>query len=121
MIKKSQVKTDDPEREYFDEETYPLLKCTCTVTNAGQAKFGGWTDEALQRYAELMEINKVARKSMEGSVMEDAYYDEIRQLYNIKGKTPEEQAEMAGTKKPKLDKPAAKKVANLLWNSDDDE
>ena len=121
VAKKSQVRTDVPTTAYYDEETYPLLECTCTKPNAGQAKFGGWTEAALKRYAQLLTINKTARKSVEGSELEDAYYEHIRKIYNIKGKTPEEQAEISGSKKPKAAAAPAAKVAGLLWNSDSDE
>jgi hypothetical protein len=70
VAKLSQVKTNDPKTAYYDEETYPLLKCLCTNPNAGQQKFGGWTDAALARYAELMKSNRDARKSQDSADLE---------------------------------------------------
>lgn len=59
--------------------------------------------------------------AQEGSELEDAHCDQVRLTYHITGKTPEEQAELSGSKKPKANKAPAKKVSGLLWISDDDE
>ena len=76
---------------YVNVETDPTFLGTYTKTDAGQKKFGGWSNEGLKRYKELYFLNKEARKKATTPALEQEILDALRAENGIEAETWEDQ------------------------------
>ena len=101
------------------EEDATLLS-KWTDSNCGQAKFGGWKDEGLDRFIEFRKDVKKGRAKSHNETLENEILTLLRAQNNITAPTPEEQRKLDGygqRKTPAAAKPGKK---GLLWNPDDE-
>ena len=91
-----------------------------TDSNCGQAKFGGWKDEGLDRFIAFRKDVKKGRAKSHNETLENEILTLLRAENNITAPTPEEQRKLDGYGQRKT--PAAAKPAKqgLLWNADDE-
>jgi hypothetical protein len=61
----------------------PNLNGKYTVTDKGQQKWGGWTNDGLVRFNTLYQAVKLARKSKEGAQLEEETLVLLRQKHKI--------------------------------------
>ena len=77
-------------KEYVNVKTDPEYMGKYTKVDAGNKKFGGWTQEGLLLYKNLVKDNKIGRAKDTTTKLEKEILDMIRKKHNVQGNTYEE-------------------------------
>ena len=112
------------ETEYFvlDAEANPKLKTKYSITNVGQDKFGGWSEEGLKKYVNYRKVLYNLRKNDKAKEYEAKVLQIMRVANKIKGNNWQEHMASKGQKPKKKDTAKAKTgIAALSAEPDSDD
>lgn len=88
-----------------------------TLPDAGQAKYGGWKRDGLEKFVELRDANKEARQSADCEAIEQSILDKIREVNGIKDDTPD----TSKSNKRRKTNPELENIEKLAICDDDEE
>ena len=86
--------------QHIDITVHPEFKGIYTLTDSGQAKFGGWTTKGMKKFAEYVSLCKIGRQKMETPALEKKILDKLREENGITELTYEEHLRSQAGKKP---------------------
>ncbi len=95
---------------------HPKYKGQYSKSDCGSERAGGWTDDGLHRFNELVALNKAARATEDGQALEQEVLDRLRQMHGI---TAISHALHLTSKKRKRKDPKEPTAKINTWDDDD--
>lgn len=114
--------SNNPEYYHIFERDHKELISEYTKSNAGQEKYGGWTEKGMNRFIVIRRGVKAGRAKAYGKQWEADALTLMRQIRNITGKNYADQRRIQGkVAKGKVAKAASVGVVDLMESDPDDD
>ena len=114
------IKRTNPRRLDLFYETHPELVPNWTDSNVGQAKYGGWSQEGLKKFADLCQVLKAARKKKTSVALEKKILAALRTEHDITAKDHDAHRKSLGYGKKSASVASMPQVKGLFDDSDSD-